>query len=125
MMKPYPRRFASGDEVIFNYRLCRARRVIENAFGIMTARFRVLLNFIETRLQTTASITRACLVLHNHLMNKQCYNPPGFCDAEDENGNLTPGAWRLEVTDSDANVGRSNNASSLYARMIRDILKDY
>lgn len=41
MMRPYPRDQSKADltKAIFNYRLSRARRMSENAFGIMCQRY--------------------------------------------------------------------------------------
>jgi hypothetical protein len=39
LMKPYPHRNLTPTQRTFNYRLSRARRCVENAFGIMSNRF--------------------------------------------------------------------------------------
>ena len=39
MLKPYSKREMTAAERIFNYRLSRARRFVENAFGILANRY--------------------------------------------------------------------------------------
>lgn len=47
IMKTYGPRGLTNEERVFNYRLSRARRVVENAFGIIAHRWRCLLNAIQ------------------------------------------------------------------------------
>lgn len=68
IMKPYPYSTTNWDERIFNYRLSRARRVIENTFGILSAKFRVLLTTISlTKFKNIDGVILACCTLHNYL----------------------------------------------------------
>ena len=50
LMNPFVIRNMEHHERIFNYRLSRVRRVVENAFGILAHKFRVLLRTMNQRL---------------------------------------------------------------------------
>ncbi|XP_034232826.1 uncharacterized protein LOC117640430 [Thrips palmi] len=91
--------FLADEYNIFNYRLTRARRVIENAFGIMTARFRLLRKTMLATKRTAKLIIQAIVVLHNYLMERAAahYAPPDFVDREDWRGNVVRGGWRAEA----------------------------
>ncbi|GFG39557.1 hypothetical protein Cfor_00987 [Coptotermes formosanus] len=39
--RPYPRRMLANKRRMFNYRLARARKILECAFGILTAKFEI------------------------------------------------------------------------------------
>ncbi|XP_069618541.1 uncharacterized protein [Ranitomeya imitator] len=67
LIKPFPQKSLTEERRIFNYRLSRARRVVENAFGIMANRFRVFHTPINMKLESIDSVVLACCVLHNFL----------------------------------------------------------
>ena len=99
-MKPYPFQHLSFVERVFNYRSSRARRVIENAFGIAASCFRVLHRPIIAKPTTVISITKAIVALHNFLMSlnsndNYSYCPHGFVDQDNSSG-IIEGEWRTE-----------------------------
>ena len=97
IMKPYPMRNLSKEQRIYNYRLSRARRIVENAFGILANRFRVFLSPIS--LSPDNKIVLASCVLHNYLRTKspKKYTPNGCIDTEDiREGIAIEGEWRNE-----------------------------
>eukprot|EP00794_Sanderia_malayensis_P005742 gene5742-biopygen4655 len=65
LMKPYTNAVLSKKERYFNYRLSRARMVVEGAFGQLKGRWRFLLRKSESYPYETKIATLACLVLHN------------------------------------------------------------
>lgn len=71
---------------------------MENAFGILAARWRVFRSPIEAHPDHVQTITTAAIVLHNYLMSndESTYVEPGFADHSDENGKIQPGKWRVE-----------------------------
>ena len=70
LMKPYAQGSLTASRQIYNYRLSRARRVAENAFGILANRFRVLLSAIQVGPTKASKIVMACCYLHNYLRKK-------------------------------------------------------
>ena len=70
MMKPFPHRNLDYKKRIFNYGLSRARRVIENAFGIMANRFRLLLTTINLQPEKKTHLVIVICCLHNYLIEK-------------------------------------------------------
>lgn len=97
LMKPYSKVGLSHGEKIFNYRLSRARRVAENAFGILVWRFRIFSRPIDLKPETTDKVIWAACSLHNWLRKTDPgnYMSQQAVDREDLNtGNLTPGLWR-------------------------------
>lgn len=71
-MRLYPKATMISDikKKKFNMRLSRARRVVENAFGILAMKWRVFLRSKETDLKTTECIVKAACCLHNYIMIK-------------------------------------------------------
>uniref|UniRef100_A0A2S2QJX8 DDE Tnp4 domain-containing protein n=1 Tax=Sipha flava TaxID=143950 RepID=A0A2S2QJX8_9HEMI len=68
LIRPFPgrgKRKLPLDESIFNYRLSRSRRTIENTFGIMASKWRILRRPIIAGEKTVNAITKAVVVLHN------------------------------------------------------------
>ncbi|KAK0411921.1 hypothetical protein QR680_005918 [Steinernema hermaphroditum] len=73
LMKPYAGA-TSAMRTTFNSRLSRARRVIENAFGILASRWRVLLNMIEADVKLADHIVRTTIHLHNFLSEQEPFD---------------------------------------------------
>ena len=72
--------------------------MIENYFGILSARFRILQKPIRTSVENVEKYVLACLALHNYLRltDNAHYTPAGFIDLEDNYGNFLPREWRSQ-----------------------------
>ena len=102
IMKPYPNQNLPLDERVFNYRLSRARRVIENSFGIATTRLRIFRRPIIATEKKVIKITKAVVALHNFLMSmRQTNDAYNYCPANyaDQDGpiGIDPDEWRHDA----------------------------
>ena len=126
LMKPYPQRNLTNKQRIFNYRLSRARRVVENAFGILANRFRIFLSAINLQPEKVVVIVKAACVLHNFLQSKgdNRYIEAGLLDSEcTDTHSLIPGSWRANCLESVRHTKVSNPA--VEAKTQRDHLCEY
>jgi len=58
---------------IFNYHLCRARRYVECAFGILSHKWRILHTALNVSKEFSKRIVKACVLLHNLVRSKDGY----------------------------------------------------
>ena len=127
-MKPYSSQKLSDSKQIFGCRLSRARRTTENAFGILSNRFRVLSSRMYLQPNNATKITLVCCVLHNILRthSKNSYSNSGFADEVEENGNIRRGEWR-DRNDSAMQplAATTSRHPSHNAEKIRNIFREY
>ena len=127
-MKPYPQKELSSNKRIFNYRLSRARRISENAFGILANRWQVFRKPFLLKPEKVKVITYSALILHNFLRSGsttgKIYIPPNVTDFDDGCGTAIPGDWRKDAPSSswfDLESSTSRNSS----RQTKDVREKF
>lgn len=100
ILKPYAQTGLTKQRRIYNYRLSRARRIVENAFGILSNRFRIFMQPIALSPEKIEHIILACCSLHNFLRvrlgNCSVYTPNGIVDTETDTHEVIDGRWRQD-----------------------------
>ncbi|XP_066990472.1 putative nuclease HARBI1 [Macrobrachium rosenbergii] len=66
-MKPYSHANLTKEQQIYNYRVSRARNVVERTFGMLSSRFRILHSTINLSPTKVSKIILACCYLHNYM----------------------------------------------------------
>jgi DDE superfamily endonuclease len=129
MLRPFPGQWLSDEKVIFNYRLSRARTKIENAFGILAAKWRIFLGTMPGNIHLVVKVTQAALCLHNWLMKQDYTSRPSsrryILPGEVDSADCEDGTWR-----QDANCFRTvgqfgSNTYTLAAKKQRDTFVSY
>nr|CAI5818572.1 unnamed protein product [Callosobruchus analis]CAI5820868.1 unnamed protein product [Callosobruchus analis]CAI5823254.1 unnamed protein product [Callosobruchus analis]CAI5823426.1 unnamed protein product [Callosobruchus analis]CAI5838990.1 unnamed protein product [Callosobruchus analis] len=116
LMRPYSKNDVCNNEPnkVFNYRLTRARRIVENAFGILRSRWRVFAGPMAVQPDMVDKIILATCCLHNYLGTD---NLPSDCD-DSLQANLTE-----STAFNHLNPIRRN--STQYAFSVRNKFKEY
>ncbi|XP_022181966.1 protein ALP1-like [Myzus persicae] len=109
MLRPYAGKCLPVNKRIFNYRLSRARRHVECAFGILSNKWRIFHRPIDVDVELVIDIVKCCCVLHNFVRARDGY------DFEDS---LTVTGMEDIELDNNFNVNRSVNR-------YRDALANY
>ena len=95
--------------------------MVENAFGILVSRFRVMRTTIELPPATVREVVLTCVVLHNILRSQYQGQPGGQQPGEDDDDDV-PGDCGL--IGGAAGGGQDRNPAR-EAKRQRDYLKDY
>lgn len=114
LMKPYSKRNLSREEEIFNYRLSRSRRVVECAFGIMTAKWRLLNKCIETAPDKADIIVKCICLLHNIIIDREGISEVSILQSE-----------LYQSKNSEKQKSRSNNRTANNTYNVREAFKIY
>lgn len=99
IMKPFPGHHAVGTpQRLFNQQLSRTRVIVENAFGILSNKFRIFKKPMQLNEVKASVITKTCVLLHNFLRksrtSRNIYTPPGSLDLYKDGELISQGSWR-------------------------------
>ncbi|KAF0758029.1 protein ALP1-like, partial [Aphis craccivora] len=114
ILRPYPGKQLVNNikKKVFNYRLSRARRTIENTYGIACSKWRILNKAIKTNVEITIIITKAVCILHNVVLTHSKHPTQNLQHLSDEKI-------------ADISDGRRNNRICSSGASTRQIFADY
>ncbi|KAF0751358.1 protein ALP1-like [Aphis craccivora] len=108
LIRPYPVSKINGDieKNIFNYRLSRARRVSENAFGHLVQKFRIYFRSINLLPENVDKVILTTCILHNYIKDNdlmaQNFDPidgePNWENLPRQGGNAHNSAFLVRET---------------------------
>ncbi|XP_039764375.1 protein ALP1-like isoform X1 [Pararge aegeria] len=115
IMRPYPaNQLANIEKRVFNYRLSRARRIVESAFGILQSRFEIFQRRMQVQAKYIDNIILACCSLHNYIINNATTELPNPLQESD-----------ILESSVDNNVVGDTDIIMCEGMVIRDQFKQY
>lgn len=118
LIKPYSHQSQVHNEKIYSYRLSRARRVVENAFGILQMRLRIFITTIQLEPSIVKLLTMCGYVLHNLIFNHYPFASSDF--GREDAHNMIPGAWRQEQNLMERLMSRKKSNYTKQVKAVRD-----
>jgi hypothetical protein len=125
LMKPFGQRGLDRQQRITNYRISRGRRVVENAFGILAARWNVLLCTMMQTPDVIRDIIECVVCLHNLMRMRNPALAIVHVDREDANHNIIPGEWRQHAQMEDVQRALGPNRDTTEDKRQWEYLKLY
>ena len=114
------------DKTIFNYRLSRARRTVENAFGILTMRWGCLRSEFQCKPEKVRVIVAASCALHNYMMKEgKNYLTSTMIDTFIADDQSIDGEWRSHEQLTPMDSQKVPKRPKDDAILLRDQLKRY
>ncbi|XP_074537109.1 uncharacterized protein LOC141798997 [Halichoeres trimaculatus] len=98
LMRPFPGRTLPRDRRVYNYRLSRARLVVENAFGILASQWRMYWRPMELQPEFVEKCVKATCVLHNFIQKSN--SASAIRGPPDGDVEPLPGLGRVAVNNS-------------------------
>lgn len=126
-LKPFGQQQLNRDRRVFNYRLSRCRRIVENVFGILATTFRIYHSPINMKIENIVKVVLATCVLHNFLRrnNGSEYIPSVYLDRENIDSDEIVGGLRAEPENLlGLQRGRNRNPTG-NAKEVRDLYVEY
>jgi len=120
LMRPYPGRDLDDEKRIFNYRLSRARRIVENAFGLLAARFRIYQRRLQLHPENVDKVIQATCVLHNYI--QKTTPAPAFGDPTQDQGSSIR---EPQTAGAISSLQMAGNRATQDAVAVRATFKDY
>jgi hypothetical protein len=123
IMKPFPGQYLTIPKRIFNYRLSRARNVVENSFGLLAARWRVFHTPISGELDLATLIVNSAVILHNYLLSKNDLNQLTVDSMPGEIGG--EGNWRAATLGDTGLVGINQQGSNNFGAVASKVREEF
>ncbi|XP_048011495.1 uncharacterized protein LOC125245091 [Megalobrama amblycephala] len=100
LMRPFPGRVLPREKRILNYRLSRARLVVEDAFGMLSAQWRLYRRLIEVHPEVAEKCVKATCVLHNFMRSSAARQAPAVREVVATGEEPLPGLGRVAANNS-------------------------